>query len=76
MNKHREAIDTLFFTLSPSYTSVIDLPGSQLLLMDTVQKFAMYQLFKPLLPGDSLEMNMSMKYCPGCGKRSVGYIHR
>ncbi|MFM8487416.1 MAG: hypothetical protein ACKOCH_13875, partial [Bacteroidota bacterium] len=64
MNKHREAIDTLFFTLSPSYTSVIDLPGSQLLLMDTVQKFAMYQLFKPLLPGDSLEMNMSMKYCP------------
>ena len=63
-NRHKEAIDTLFFTLPLTYSSVIDLPGSQLLLMDTVHKFAMYQLFKPLLPGDSLEMNLSMKYHP------------
>lgn len=63
-NRHQDAIDTLFFTLPLTYSSVIDLPGAQLLLMDTVHKFAMYRLDKPLLPGDSLEMNMSMKYHP------------
>ncbi|MEO0007493.1 MAG: hypothetical protein RJA20_1689 [Bacteroidota bacterium] len=64
MNRHKTPIDTLFFTLSPTYSAVFDLPGSQLLLMDTVQKFAMYRLDKALMPGDSLEMNLSMKYYP------------
>jgi len=63
-NKNKAAIDTLFFTLPPTYSSVIDLPGAQLLLMDTVHKFAMYRLDKSLLPGDSLVMNLSMKYHP------------
>jgi hypothetical protein len=63
-NKNKAAVDTLFFTLPLTYSSVIDLPGAQLLLMDTVHKFAMYRLDKSLLPGDSLVMNLSMKYHP------------
>jgi ABC-2 type transport system permease protein len=61
-NKSRASIDTLFFTLAPTYDGTIRLPGAKTLLMDTVHNFAMYRLAKPMLPGDSLQMTMTMKY--------------
>lgn len=61
-NKTGSVIDTIFFTMSPSFEGKINLPGSKELLLDTVHNFAMYRLGKPLLPGDSMEMTMSMKY--------------
>ncbi|MFM8569728.1 MAG: hypothetical protein ACKOB6_09025, partial [Candidatus Kapaibacterium sp.] len=63
-NKGMHPIDTLFFTLSPSYTAAIDIPGSTSVLMDTVRRFAMYRLKTPLQPGDSMEVRMSMNYRP------------
>ncbi len=61
-NKSRASIDTLFFTLAPTYDGTIRLPGAKTLLMDTVHNFSMYRLAKPMLPGDSLQMTMTMKY--------------
>jgi ABC-type transport system involved in multi-copper enzyme maturation permease subunit len=63
-NKGATAIDTLFFTYSPTYDNKIQLSGSKLLLNDTVLGFAMYKLPKPLMPGDSMEMYMTMDYFP------------
>jgi hypothetical protein len=61
-NKGASAIDTLFFTLSTSFKSEINLPGSTLLLQDTLLGFSMYKLKNPMMPGDSLDMTMSMRY--------------
>jgi ABC-2 type transport system permease protein len=63
-NKGSAAIDTLFFTYSTTYKSQIQLPGAKLLVNDTVVGFAMYRLAEPLMPGDSMEMSMSMRYFP------------
>ena len=61
-NKSNTGIDTLFFTLSPTYDGTISLPGAKTLLMDTVHNFAMYKLARPMMPGDSMEIAMTMKY--------------
>ncbi|MFM9007742.1 MAG: hypothetical protein ACKORE_04090, partial [Bacteroidota bacterium] len=61
-NKGNSAIDTLYFTSLSTFDSKINVPGSRELLMDTIHNFAMYRLARPLLPGDSLEMVMTMKY--------------
>ncbi|MEY3367152.1 MAG: hypothetical protein RI973_307 [Bacteroidota bacterium] len=63
-NKSQTAIDTLFLTLPPTYESSIDLPGAQVLLMDTIRRFAMYRLDKSLLPGEDLMLKLFMKYHP------------
>jgi ABC-2 type transport system permease protein len=61
-NKGSSDIDTLFFTQNTSFKSEINLPGSTLLLRDSVLGFSMYKLNKPLRPGDSLDMIMTMRY--------------
>lgn len=61
-NKSASVIDTLFFTMSNTFECKINLPGSKELLMDTVHEFAMYRLAKPLLPGDSMDMTIAVKY--------------
>lgn len=63
-NKGTSAIDTLYFTHSTTYDQEMRIPSATLLLQDTVLGFAMYRLAKPLLPGDSLEISMSMRYFP------------
>jgi ABC-type transport system involved in multi-copper enzyme maturation permease subunit len=63
-NKGSSAIDTLFFTHANSFKSEISLHGSTLLLRDTLLGFSMYKLNKPLMPGDSLDMIMTMRYFP------------
>jgi ABC-type transport system involved in multi-copper enzyme maturation permease subunit len=63
-NKGSSDIDTLFFTQNTSFKSEINLPGSTLLLRDSVLGFSMYKLNKPLRPGDSLDMIMTMRYFP------------
>ncbi|MFN4765218.1 MAG: M1 family aminopeptidase [Bacteroidota bacterium] len=61
-NKGLTAIDTLYFTLPSTFKSKIHLPGSTVLLRDTLHNFAMYRLNKALLPGDSMEMVLSVQY--------------
>lgn len=63
-NKSAREVDTLFFTLSSSYKADIIVPNSRRLLLDTIRRFAMYKLNKPMLPGDSIAIAMSMKYEP------------
>ena len=63
-NKGTSSIDTLFLTYSTLYKSLINLPGSALLLNDTSLGFAMYKLAKPIMPGESLDMTMTMSYYP------------
>lgn len=63
-NKSRYAIDTLFFTMPTDYKTEIVLPGSKILLNDTTVGFAMYRLEKQMLPGDSIELSMTMRYFP------------
>ena len=61
-NKGVTAIDSLYFTLPPTFDSKINLPNSKVLLLDTLRNFAIYKLAKPLLPGDSTEMVMTVHY--------------
>jgi ABC-type transport system involved in multi-copper enzyme maturation permease subunit len=61
-NKGNTGIDTLFFTLAPTYDGTIILPGAKMLLMDTVHNFAMYKLSRPMMPGDSMQVTMTIKY--------------
>lgn len=63
-NTGSSAIDSLYFTLPPSYRSEMEIPGARILLMDTVRKFSIYRLSSPMQPGDSLTMRMSMKFEP------------
>lgn len=63
-NKSLSGIDTIHFTLSPTFDADIRIPGARVLLMDTVQRYAMYRLDKTLLPGDSLRMELSMSFHP------------
>jgi hypothetical protein len=63
-NKSNVSIDSLFFTLPPFYDAVITLPGAKVVLMDTVHNFAIYRLAKSMAPGDSMRLNLSMKYFP------------
>ena len=63
-NKGSSVIDTLFFTHPAVFKSKINLPGSTVLLNDTLLGFAMYKLTKPMMPGDSIELSMTMRYFP------------
>ena len=63
-NKGSTAIDTLFFTHSTIYKSEIALAGSVKLLSDTVLGFSIYRLTKPLMPGDTIDISLSMRYFP------------
>jgi hypothetical protein len=63
-NKGSTAIDTLFFTHSTIYKSEIALAGSVKLLSDTVLGFSIYRLTKPLMPGDTIDVSLSMRYFP------------
>ena len=63
-NKDAKPINIIYFTLPASWKSTIQLPGSSVQLMDTVNKFAIYKLEKAILPGDSVLIRMSMQYHP------------
>ena len=63
-NKETKPLDTIYFTLPSSWKSTIQLPGSKVQLMDTVNNFAIYQLDKAIMPGDSILIRMAMEYHP------------
>ncbi|MFM7822166.1 MAG: hypothetical protein ACKPB3_00150, partial [Bacteroidota bacterium] len=63
-NKTTTEIDTLFYTLSPSYDSEIIIKNAKTTLMDTVHRFAIFKLNTPLLPGDSIMVVKKMYYEP------------
>jgi ABC-2 type transport system permease protein len=63
-NKSSEKIDTLFFTYPTNFDIKINLPRSKIILNDTVLGFAIYKLLKPLMPRDTMELSMSMRYFP------------
>lgn len=63
-NRGGSAIDTLFFTIPTNFEIGIGLPGATRLLNDTALGFSMYRLARPLMPGDSLEISLTMRYVP------------
>jgi len=63
-NRSRVPIDTIFLTFPPLLEAAVELPGARRLLFDSAHRFAMYRLAKPLQPGDSMWMDLSVRYLP------------
>lgn len=63
-NRSASVIDTLFLTLTPFFEAEIQMHGAKSLLVDRERRFAMYRLAKPLQPGDSMWIDLSMRYHP------------
>ncbi len=71
-NKSDQPIDSLFFNLDGDWNPKLDIPNSKLVLDDTRLEFQIYQLNKPLQPGDYLEIEIETSYITQGFMNSVG----
>jgi len=61
-NKHDHAIDSIHFSTSDDYKTIIKLPDSKMIYGDIERKYYIYQLKNALLPGDSLTFHIHSSY--------------
>lgn len=64
INKTDEVIDSLFLNHNSYPSTFVFNKPTTLVLEDTIQNFDIYQLKTPLNPGDSLELNFTIKNKP------------
>ncbi len=61
-NKSDQPIDSLFFNTDENWNPVIKVNNSQLVLNDTILGFRIFELDKPLLPGESIDIVFESSY--------------
>lgn len=71
VNRENRPLDSLVFILDESYTQAVDIPDSRVIHGDEKMGFYIYQLKRPLAPGDSLRMTTTFDYTPQGFSNSV-----
>ncbi len=61
-NKTSENIDSIHFSMPTDIKVEIKIPNAQLVFEDKELKYAIYQLDKPLLPGDTMNFEVNSSY--------------
>lgn len=61
-NQTGKAIDSLFFTVDTDWELEVDLPGTTLSFFDEERGFQIYELDKPLMPGEKLRGEIRTSY--------------
>ncbi len=61
-NKGTTPIDSVHFTLTRAFKSNISIPGADMVLNDEDHFYRIFRLKKPILPGDSMEININSTY--------------
>lgn len=61
-NAGNKPIDSVHFSMVEGYETTIELPGAENVLNDGKHLYRIYQLSKPLAPGDSMQMKITSHY--------------
>ncbi|HKL02203.1 MAG TPA: M1 family aminopeptidase, partial [Cryomorphaceae bacterium] len=61
-NKGTQPIDSVFFNLDQRWDTKINIPGSRLVLNDSIIGFQTYALAEPLLPGEFIDIKIESNY--------------
>ena len=70
VNKTKQSIDSIFLNHNSAISTFDFNKETSLVLEDTLYHFDIYKLNNPLLPGDSLNLNFSVKNKPNTFRRS------
>ncbi len=71
-NKGKQPIDSIFFNLDQSWEVKINIPGSRLVLNDSILGFRAYALTEPLLPGEFIDIDIESNYITKGFENGVG----
>jgi ABC-2 type transport system permease protein len=73
VNESESIIDSIHYTIDSRWEPEIKIPNSKLVLDDKDLEYRVYKLFKPLNPGDTIDIEINTKYISKGFENGAGY---